>query len=284
MNSLISASGLAQRLDNPELIIIDCRFQLQKPDWGQQQYLSQHIPGAYYLDLNRDFSAAPSLSLGRHPLPDSQKFAQTLRQLGVKHQQTPIVVYGESHPAFAARLWWLLRYWGHDRVQVLDGGWQAWQAEGYPTTNQASPPREGGHFDPQPQSGWVLDRSELQDQLASHAIWLVDSRDATRYLGEQEPIDPIAGHIPGAANRPWREVCAADGRLRSPQDIQAQWSELSSQPPAVVYCGSGVTACVNILALAHAGLPQPRLYPGGWSAWCARAADAASPLVAIGSS
>lgn len=284
MNSLISASGLAQRLDAPDLIIIDCRFQLQKPDWGQQQYRHQHIPGAYYLDLDRDLSAAPSLPLGRHPLPDAQRFAQTLCQLGVKQQQTDVVIYGESHPAFAARLWWLLRYWGHDRVQVLDGGWQAWQAGGYPTTAQTTAPRGDGQFDPQPRPHWVIDRQNLRDQLAQNAIWLVDSRDATRYLGEQEPIDPIAGHTPGAVNRPWREACETDGRLRSPQDLQAQWSELQSQPPAVVYCGSGVTACVKILALAQAGLPLPRLYPGGWSAWCAEAGDATSPLVATGPS
>ena len=276
MKPLISVQTLAQAMalhPHSELTIIDCRFQLQNPDWGRKQYCQSHIPGAHYLDLNQDFSAPPNPQQGRHPLPDAQAFAQTIARLGIRQNQTRVVVYDHAQPMFAARLWWLLRYWGHPQVQVLDGGWQAWQAAGYASTDELPEPTLaglGGQFIPQPQPGWVMTLTELAHQLQADppGLTLVDCRDAARYAGQVEPIDPIAGHIPGAINRPWRQACTTAGLLRSPQEIQHQWSDLDLHQPTVVYCGSGVTACVNLLALSHAELPQPQLYPGGWSAWC----------------
>ncbi|MGB0560231.1 MAG: sulfurtransferase [Spirulinaceae cyanobacterium] len=273
MKPLISVSALAQairRTPTSELIIIDCRFQLQDPDWGREQYYQSHLPEAHYLDLNQDFSAPPTPQQGRHPLPDAEQFAQTIADLGVRQNQTQVVVYDQAQPMFAARLWWLLRYWGHSPVQVLDGGWQAWQTAGQAATNQIPEPPGNGTFTPQPQPGWLMPRPQLAQQLQtdSAALTLVDCRDAPRYAGEVEPIDPIAGHIPGAINRPWRQVCTPEGLLRSPQEITQQWSDIDLHQPTVLYCGSGVTACVNLLAIAHAGLSQPQLYPGGWSAWC----------------
>ncbi|NEO86089.1 MAG: sulfurtransferase [Spirulina sp. SIO3F2] len=268
MEPLISAQTLAELLDEPELIIVDCRFRLQNPNWGRQQYYQNHIPRADYLDLNQDLSAPPNALQGRHPLPPMTQFAQTLCQLGVRQNQTLVVVYDQAQPAFAARLWWLFRYWGHNLVRVLDGGWVAWQAQGYPTTSTIPERKENGQFIPQAQPNWTLECSELKRQIQNQSLTLVDCRDAVRYRGEVEPIDPIAGHIPGAINHPWREACTPEGFLRTPQEIQSQWADIDLAHPTAVYCGSGVTACVNLLALAHAQLPQPQLYPGGWSAWC----------------
>ncbi|MEM8638969.1 MAG: sulfurtransferase [Cyanobacteria bacterium P01_G01_bin.54] len=273
MKPLISVQALASAMSlHPpsELTIIDCRFQLQDPHWGRKQYCQNHIPGAYYLDLNQDLSAPPNPQQGRHPLPNAQQFAQTMTRFGIRQNQTQVVVYDQAQPMFAARLWWLLRYWGHPQVQVLDGGWQAWQAAGYASTTEVPPSALKGQFVTQPQPDWVITQPQLAQQLQTNpaTLTLVDCRDAPRYAGQVEPIDPIAGHIPSAINRPWRRSCTAQGYLRSPQEIQQQWSDLDLHQPTTLYCGSGVTACVNLLALAHAELPQPQLYPGGWSAWC----------------
>ncbi len=267
----ISPFWLHSHLADPQVVVIDCRFSLIEPDQGQQQYQQGHIPGAYYLDLNRDLSSPVKQHGGRHPLPDVLQLATQLSQMGIHShpaaESTLVVVYDDSRLAFAARLWWLLRYMGHDRVAVLDGGLSAWQAAGYPLTTEI-PPRRQGLFVPDVRTDWVVNRAQVKhSQQDGHTI-LIDSREPERYRGEREPIDPVAGHIPGALNYPWQTVTTDQGFLRSAEEQKQRWSSLPDTQNLIVYCGSGVTACVNLLSLELAGLPTARLYAGSWSDWC----------------
>jgi thiosulfate/3-mercaptopyruvate sulfurtransferase len=267
MNPIISTAALGDRLADPDLVVIDCRFQLADPQWGRTQYQQSHLPGAYYLDLNTDLSAPVASHGGRHPLPDPTVLGEKLAAMGIIWGKTAVVAYDDAHCAFAARLWWLLRYYGHGAVMVLDGGWPAWVAEQRPVT-AATPESRSGHFVPQVQPDWCIEREQVRQGQASGMLTLVDSRDADRYRGDREPIDPIAGHIPGAVNRPWREATTAAGYWRSPSEQRQRWDGIDLEGTVAVYCGSGVTACVNLLSLAIADLPAAQLYPGGWSDWC----------------
>lgn len=264
---IISPQSLKERLDDPQVVIVDCRFALAKPQQGYQQYQTSHIPGAYYLDLNQDLSAPVQRHGGRHPLPDPQKIAEKLAGIGVRVGETLVVAYDDSRFAFAARLWWLLRYLGHDRVAVLDGGWGAWQSQGYPVTDEIPTPQPG-QFVPQVRSDWLVDINGVKTQKELPEVALVDSRARDRYLGENEPIDPIAGHIPGAINYPWQEVTNDQGYLHSPDQQKQRWQDLQDKSDIIVYCGSGVTACVNLLSLEVAGVKKGKLYEGSWSDWC----------------
>lgn len=267
MNSLtVSADWLQTHLGDADLAIVDCRFALMEPDLGRQQYEAGHIPGAYYLDLNCDLSSPVGEHGGRHPLPNLDEFAAKIARMGVT-SSTLVVAYDDSRFAFAARLWWLLRYLGHDRVAVLDGGWKAWLAKHYPITTDV-PGARSGEFKPIPQSNWVVDLKTVKARKDLPKVALVDSREPERYRGEREPIDPVAGHIPGAVNYPWQAVTDDAGFLRSPADLQAYWEPLASAEEVLVYCGSGVTACVNLFALAAAGIETGKLYAGSWSDWC----------------
>lgn len=187
--------------------------------------------------------------------------------MGIHWGKTMVVAYDDNLMAFAARLWWLLRYWGHDRVAVLDGGWSGWLQGNYPTS-QKIPHRPSGQFVPQVRSHWIADIDEVKRRKDVAEVVLIDSRASDRYRGEREPIDPIAGHIPGAVNFPWQDACDAQGYLHSPQAQQQRWEALEIGREPILYCGSGVTACVNLLSLAIAGRETARLYPGGWSDWC----------------
>lgn len=265
----------ADRDADQDLVIVDCRFALNNPDLGRQQYETSHIPGAHYLDLNRDLSSPVQQHGGRHPLPDPHQFAQTLSRIGI-HAPTadrpaPIVVaYDDSRFAFAARLWWLLRYHGHERVVLLDGGFKGWVAAGYPVTADPTPlPVQTRPFVPQLRLDWVVDRDRLQSRLHAPDLVLIDSREAERYRGEQEPIDPVAGRIPGAINYPWQGVTNPEGYIHPPEQQQQRWADLP-EGEVIVYCGSGVTACVNLLSLALSDRPQTeaKLYAGSWSDWC----------------
>jgi len=264
---IISPPSLNERLDDPQVVIVDCRFALADPQQGYQQYQTSHIPGAYYLDLNQDLSAPVQRHGGRHPLPDPQNIAAKLAAIGVRFGETLVVAYDDSRFAFAARLWWLLRYLGHDRVAVLDGGWSAWQSQGYPVTDEIPTPQPG-QFVPQVRSDWVVDMNSVKTQKELPEVALVDSRARDRYLGENEPIDPIAGHISGAINYPWQEVTNAQGYLHSPDQQKQRWQDLQDKSDIIVYCGSGVTACVNLLSLEIAGVEKGKLYAGSWSDWC----------------
>jgi thiosulfate/3-mercaptopyruvate sulfurtransferase len=260
MNSVtVSADWLAAHL--AEVVVVDCRFALMEPQLGRQQYEAGHIPGAHYLDLNQDLSAPVGEHGGRHPLPDVAAFAAKLSQLGVTNT-TLVVAYDDSRFAFAARLWWLLRYLGHDQVAVLDGGWKAWIAKDYPITTDL-PVAEPTLFIPQPRSHWLVDINSVKSRKDS--TLLIDSREPERYRGDREPIDPVAGHIPGAMNYPWQDITDAAGFVRP--DLKAYWDSLQPAEEVIVYCGSGVTACVNLLGLAIAGI-ESKLYAGSWSDWC----------------
>jgi len=286
LRKLQAASGLA---------IIDCRFDLANPDAGAGAYLAGHIPGARYADLNRDLSAPLSPTSGRHPLPSPDALAKRLAELGVG-DDTQVVAYDEANGSFAARLWWLLRWLGHTRVAVLDGGIKAWIAAGgaleaapaahsAPTAVQFSPPADSSsrfnssptadlsqpaQFSPRPDSRAVVTTAEVAAALRNPATLLVDARAAERYAGKVEPIDPVAGHIPGAVNHPFSTNLAADGRFLSPAQLHARWLErLAGRDPrdVIAMCGSGVTACHNLLSLEVAGLTGAKLYAGSWSEW-----------------
>lgn len=267
ISPLVSPQWLREHLNEPNLIIIDCRFQLADPQWGYQQYQENHIQGAFYLDLNRDLSAPVTKHGGRHPLPNPNLLAHKLEMIGITSGQTLVIAYDDSRFAFAARLWWLLRYLGHFKVAVLDGGWQAWLQAGYPVSNQL-PHSQLGTFSPQPHPQWLVDIESVKDKQHLASVILVDSRARERYLGEKEPIDPLAGSIPGAVNSPWQLLTDEQGYLISLSEQQELWSKYSDAEEIIVYCGSGVTACVNLLSLQLVGYENTKLYPGGWSDWC----------------
>lgn len=265
MNHSVTAAWLYEHLADPQVAIADCRFSLADPQLGQQQYQSSHIPGAYYLDLNGDLSSPVGQHGGRHPLPNVTELAVKLSAMGIT-SQTTVVAYDDSRLAFAARLWWLLRYLGHERVVVLDGGFQGWLAAGYPATSDV-PIAKAGEFIPKMQSGQVVDMQAVKARKDLPGVILVDAREGDRYRGEREPIDPVAGHIPGAVNYPWQEVTDDRGYLKPIIEQQQRWKDLESSSEIIVYCGSGVTACVDLLSLELAGFSTGKLYAGSWSDW-----------------
>ncbi len=265
-NFIVSSQWLFEHLNHPDIAIFDCRFSLGNPQFGKQQYQTSHIPGSYYLDLNQDLSSSVEKHGGRHPLPNIEKFADKLSAMGVTFGQTFIIAYDDSRLAFASRLWWLLRYLGHEKVAVLDGGFSGWLACGYPVTDILTS-RGNGKFIPQLQPQMMVDREFVKNRKDLPQTVLIDSRDNDRYRGIREPIDKIAGHIPGAVNYPWKEVTDSEGYLLPQQQQSKRWSQLETDGEIMVYCGSGVTACVNLLSLELAGIHTGKLYPGSWSDW-----------------
>ncbi|MEO1592199.1 MAG: sulfurtransferase [Cyanobacteria bacterium J06632_22] len=264
---LVEADWLAQHLDT--VVLYDCRFALAEPNLGRQQYQQGHIPGAYYLDLNRDLSSPVAAHGGRHPLPHWPSFVDQLNLTGLQSQPpTPVVIYDDSRFAFAARLWWMLRYLGHKQVALLNGGWQAWQTAGHPVETNPPDPRVGRFVPQSPPDDWLVDIEGVRQRRTQLGSMLVDSRSPERYRGEQEPIDPVAGSIPGAVNAFWKAVTNEAGYLNSPEALAQHWSAVDDAEEVVVYCGSGVTACVNLFSMVAAGKPMGKLYPGGWSDWC----------------
>ena len=264
---IVSAPYLEELLNQPEVVVVDCRFALLEPELGYQQYKKSHISGAYYLDLNKDLSSPVARHGGRHPLPNPNELAGKLAAMGINFQETLVVAYDDSRFGFAARLWWLLRYLGHDRVSLLDGGWGGWLTQGYPVTDTMPTPKSG-HFVPLIRQDWVVDINEVKARKDLPGVVLIDSRERDRYLGEREPIDPIAGHIPGAVNYPWGLVTDEAGYVHSLGFQQQRWQDIQQSQEAIVYCGSGVTACVNLLSLEIAGIKGGKLYAGSWSDWC----------------
>lgn len=262
MNPLITAEQLKAQ-SNKNLVIFDCRFNLMNKTLGAEQYRNGHIPGAYYLHLETQLSGTVQQHGGRHPLPSIENFTQTLRNAGV-NQQSLIVVYDDSRMAYAARAWWLLNYYGHEQVVILDGGYSAWVNAGG-TIDKRSPAPKAGNFKAKIQTDWTLGHADIQADIT--VITLIDSREAKRYAGEEEPIDPVAGHIPGALNFFWQEITDEQGFIKNEEFHQARWNSLKDKNNIVVYCGSGVTACANLLSLQLAG-SKAKLYPGSWSDWC----------------
>jgi thiosulfate/3-mercaptopyruvate sulfurtransferase len=266
-SDLISPAELAGLLGDPALRIIDCRASLQDPHAGEEAYSKAHLPRAGFADLNHDLSGpvVPGKT-GRHPLPELEGFVEKLCTWGVG-AGNQVVVYDDSAGAFAARLWWLLRWLGHEAVALLDGGFSAWVVDGGPITDQLVLP-ERAHFTPRLRPELLVSVAELTAPR-SIARRLFDARAPERFRGEVEPIDPVAGHIPGATNLPFSDNLSAS-RFLAPAVLRQRLALALDGTPsedAIVYCGSGVTACHDVLAFARAGLPLPRLYAGSWSEW-----------------
>jgi thiosulfate/3-mercaptopyruvate sulfurtransferase len=267
-NPLIDAASLARRLDDPGCVIVDCRFTLTDPAAGRAAYSRAHIPGARYADLDRDLARPPDPGEGRHPLPTTEDFARRLGSWGVAPDST-VVAYDEGGGAIAARLWWMLRWIGHERALVLDGGLAAWEAAKLPVEADAPRIRPTTYAPRSVDAAAVVTTAQVEPALAAGSV-LVDARGAVRYRGEQEPIDPVAGHVPGAVNRPFSENLTASGRFKDPAVLRTEIEALlggRAAGEAIAMCGSGVTACHLLLAMAVAGLEGGRLYAGSWSEW-----------------
>ncbi|MGC8488352.1 MAG: sulfurtransferase [Clostridia bacterium] len=261
VHPLIEAGQLRDHLHDTGLRVVDVRFSLADPGQGRRAYEAAHIPGAVYLDLERDLSGPAIGPGGRHPLPDPALLARRLGEVGIGGD-TWVVAYDAQNSEFAGRLWWLLRYLGHDSVQILDGGLRAWEQIGGPLTAEVPMP-VAARFEPHPRPELVVAAHEDVER-AARARELVDSRAGPRYRGEVEPLDRRAGHIPGALHYDFTRTLSSDGRFRPVPELQERFAGLPSRP--VVYCGSGVTATVNVVAMTIAGM-QPRLYAGSFSDW-----------------
>ena len=271
MNSgtLISAPALQRRLQTEELLVVDCRHDLADLARGAREYAQEHIPGAVYADLQHDLSDLTKAGAGRHPLPDADAFSAVLGRWGWRSAM-PVVAYDAANGALAAaRLWWMLRLAGSSDVAVLDGGFAAWKAAGLPTSRelpQRVPTQVQIAFD----AAQVVYTDELRELQQNPQLLLLDARAAPRYSGQTEPIDAVAGHVPGARNRPFSDNLGSDGRFKAAAELRAEFAQLlgSHAPGDVVHmCGSGVTACHNLLAMEHAGLHGARIYAPSWSGW-----------------
>lgn len=265
--TLITAQELMDSIPDPAIRLVDCRFNLMQPDSGRSEFLAGHIPGAVYAHLDEDLADPIRADSGRHPLPDADRFIRTLARWGVSND-SQVIAYDQGSGAMAARLWWLLRWLGHETVAVLNGGFSAWQnAGGRIETGEPAQPAEGT-FTGSPDASMVVTTAELQDNPGT--VVLVDARDQQRFLGVTEPIDPVAGHVPGARNLPFSRYLDADGAFLPPDDLRRIWRGVIDSPSEArwaVMCGSGVTACHLALSAAEAGMRPPRLYAGSWSEW-----------------
>ncbi len=278
--TLIDTETVAAHLHHPNWLLFDCRASLAEPDAGLRQYAQGHLPGAVHVHLEQDLSAPhqPGRS-GRHPLPDRAELLQKLRDWGV-NPDSQLVTYDAGPGMFAARFWWLLRWLGHDAVAVLDGGLKAWQAAGQPVTTDI-PTREPGTISDRPPLTRTLSASDIEQDLAhstapsaaadtrQSALRLIDARGQARFEGREEPLDPVAGRIPGAICLPFEGNLDDSGHFQAPERLRERFAAdtRDSAQQVVHYCGSGVTAMHNLLAMVHAGLPEPALYPGSWSEW-----------------
>lgn len=269
---LITSKELAAHLDDPDGLVVDCRFNLSKPDEKQGFYLQAHIPGAIYAHLDHDLAGPiiPGVT-GRHPLPSPEEAARRFGQMGIG-PSVQVVAYDDAGGALAAvRLWWMLRWLGHMDVAILDGGWQKWLEEDYPTRG-GKEQRPARAFTGTPHPDMMVTSEDVEGLRLDPAYRLIDVRTPERYRGEVEPIDPVAGHIPGAYNAPYLENLNTEGVFHSPQDLRAYYQVLVGDTPAervIFYCGSGVTSIQSILAMKHAGMGEARLYLGSWSEWIA---------------
>jgi thiosulfate/3-mercaptopyruvate sulfurtransferase len=267
---LVDVPWLLGRLGGSGLRVVDCRFRLGEPGAGERLWLEGHIPGAAFLDVDRDLASEPG-ERGRHPLPEPRRFEAAARRAGIGPNVT-VVAYDEAGEGGAARLWWLLRHFGHDAVVVLDGGLRAWRAADGPLDTGGEQPPEGSFA----AGSGDLEASGLDELARAEGALVLDGRAPERYRGEVEPIDAVAGHIPGALNLPFAEV-APEGRFLAPAELRARFEAAGAEPDRelVAYCGSGITACVLVLAAELAGIGPARLYPGSWSEWSRRGYPAA---------
>ncbi|MBW9334106.1 sulfurtransferase [Herbaspirillum sp. RU 5E] len=269
--TLISASELKSRAQYLNIVVVDCRHDLTNPAYGREAYAAGHLPQARFAHLDELLSGAKTDAAGRfhgrHPLPDRQQFVQAMRELGINND-TQVVAYDAHGGMYAARLWWLLRWIGHSDVAVLDGGMAAWQALGETLTSEVPEAAVPGNIQDLSSLVKTVDAQALLDNLKSQTLQVVDARAPDRFRGENETIDAVGGHIPGAKNRFFKDNLQADGHFKSATQLREEWLSVVGDPQAaVMQCGSGVTACHNLLALEVAGLPGAHLYPGSWSEW-----------------
>ncbi len=266
--TLIGTNELASHIEDARWIVVDCRFNLADEQWGEREYVTAHVPGAVYAHLNRDLSGPLTGTNGRHPLPNPDMLIRTFTQLGIGTGMQ-VVAYDQDNAMFAGRLWWLLRWLGHESVAVLDGGFARWRAEGRPLSsgNYVRTPQQ---FTGQPRAGMTVDARDVAALVGRGDSLLLDARAPERFRGDVEPIDRVPGHIPGAVNHFFQQNVGEDGLFRTAEDLRARFSAtLGRVPPSdvVCYCGSGVTACQNLLAMEHIGLTGAKLYAGSWSEW-----------------
>jgi thiosulfate/3-mercaptopyruvate sulfurtransferase len=267
-NTLISTQELTDNLNNPDFVIVDCRFQLLDPSLGEKEYRLGHIPGAVYAHQDNDLASPITKTSGRHPLPEPAIFIETLRKWGIGNS-SQVVVYDSSNGGMAARLWFLLKYYGHEAVAMLDGNLPQWQSESRPL-EEGEHKNSPGDFCGEPNSGMVVSTAEVKEMLGSSDTILIDSRAPERYRGKVETVDTVAGHIPGAVNRFFGNNLESSGLFKSPETLKAEFMQILGDikpQDAVIYCGSGPTSCHNLLAMACAGLPLARDYAGSWSEW-----------------
>jgi thiosulfate/3-mercaptopyruvate sulfurtransferase len=270
--TLIDAATLAQHVNDPDWVVIDCRHDLMNPAYGRDAYAAGHIPGALFASIDDDLSGAKrgadGVFRGRHPLPDRTTLVETLRRFGIG-DDTQVVAYDAHGGMYAARLWWLLRWLGHEAVAVLDGGLPAWQALGQPLSTD-TPTRAAGKLSDRPALTRTVTVDDVLANITSNTNVVIDARANDRFRGENETIDPVGGHIPGAKNRFFKDNLQADGTFKPAEQLWQAFTPLFTAPAsAIMQCGSGVTACHNLLAMEVAGLPGAALYPGSWSEWCA---------------
>jgi thiosulfate/3-mercaptopyruvate sulfurtransferase len=276
--TVVGAAELARHVSNPDWILIDCRHDLFNPDAGRAAYQAGHLPGARHAHLDLDLSdkrPGPNGEFrGRHPLPERAALIDTLRRWGI-NDHTQVVGYDAQGGIFAARLWWMLRWAGHAAVAVLDGGMQAWAAQGGMLSAEA-PSAARGNIQERPALVSTVSVADVMANLAQQTRTMIDARAPDRFRGENETLDPVGGHIPGAKNRFFKDNLGADGQFKPAAELRADFGALTSSPATtIMYCGSGATACHNLLAMEIAGLPNAALYPGSWSEWCA---DPARPV------
>jgi thiosulfate/3-mercaptopyruvate sulfurtransferase len=266
--TVVSAKQLAEQLDNPDWVVVDCRFTLTDPEAGRRAYAIGHIPGARYAHLEEDLSAPVGAKTGRHPLPDVDELERRFGEWGIDSDKQ-VVVYDDSFGAMAGRLWWLLRWLGHDHVALLDGGLPAWKRVGLPMS--ATPPRiHAAHFMANPRPGLVADAGAVQAAGEDGSGVVIDARAEERFSGDVEPLDPVAGHVPGAVNLPWEDNLDMDGTFLSAEELRELYADIiGKHSPSRVFamCGSGVTACHSLVAMEIAGISGARLYAGSWSEW-----------------
>ena len=266
--TLISTDVLAEHLVNPSWLIADCRYNLNDETWGRAQYESAHIPGAVFVDIAHDLAGPRTGTNGRHPLPPLEDMAATFARLGIA-DDIQVIAYDQEAGAFASRLWWMLRYLGHDAVAVVDGGFAKWTREGRPVRGGVDT-RRPAPFIPRLRKEMRVTVGETLAHLGDPSVLLIDARSPDRYAGKPDPLDTIYGHIPGARNRYYRDNVDDAGTMRSGRELRTDFEKVLAGSPAsqaVMYCGSGITACHNLLAMEHAGLRGARLFAGSWSEW-----------------
>jgi len=265
---IVDAADLLRNLHDPDWVVVDCRFSLVDPDWGDTEYKALHIPGAVYAHLDRDLAGQKTPNTGRHPLPSSEEIMKTFSALGIDDSKQ-VVVYDATSGSYAARLWFMLKLYGFKNVAVLNGGFIYWHMQGYPIEageNHNSPVQFKGTFQPE----MIITTRQMESLVGNEKWRIIDARSAERYAGETETIDPVAGHIPGALNRFHELNLGADSLFKSSAQLKAEFEpllDMNHPENTVVYCGSSVTACHHIVGMLLAGFPMPKLYVGSWSEW-----------------